>query len=1321
MLLTGGLLLTLAGAFPLTAQTTPIGLRISGASVTEKDTFTVDIVADSLFTGRNVYSFQFQIGYNPYYFEFLGLAATGPVLSPWGGPMINVPNPGTIRIAGAGADSLTGNGIMLSLRFVARNTGGQYITFNNAESYLNERNPEVLLSNGYVDIAARSYPNIYPDQQVMFVGDEVRMSVSGGTAPFVYSVVDPTVAVITGQDTVRAIGPGTTRIRVTDINGDSSLTTGVFDVRAVHTDLGVTNVWPEDTFYLPLKVEIAPGNTLFSGRVEILHSNGLSGLTGETGIGDYQLVIENKDDGGKMTISFASTTGISGTGILCYLGFRANYSGNHQLWFGQSRFNENLLGLPVQSAYYVTVNSLPNLTFSPSSGALMWGSTQKITVYNGTPPYTYGVSDTTVAGVDDLGVLSALSGGKVSVTVRDAHGATGTTGLFTVYDHRVYMDTTDGVPDQDTRVPVLTTSLPAGKSVMGYEFTASYDTTLLDFVRMDPAGTGMLTQAVRQGNVVRVAAASAQGIQSGLLGFLVYRIRNTMPLNSITPVSLLSFSGNENKLSTTLEGGFVRRVTQVSYRPVAKAGNDFSLLEGSQGQLDGAGSYDYDGDSLRYVWRAPAGITLDDTTAVRPHFTAPWVNDDTPFNFTLLVSDGTQFSDPDQVQVTVLQINHAPVANAGNNKSYAEGSTVSLDGSGSYDPDGDALSYQWNSLDGIILFNSTGVNPTFILPQVTENISYRFTLTVHDGVLYSSTDTVVITDLQVNQKPVAFAGGDFSVEEQATGTLDGSLSYDADSDPLHFQWFSPPGIVLSSDTISKPSFTAPAVHRDSVLIFTLVVNDGSKDSDPDDVRVTITNLDSLSSDALIDSVMLAGMDSFAIDTSISRVQLYVPYGFDISTLAPDFILSKYASINPAGGSIHDFSVPVYYQVTAEDGVTVRLWTVEVVLPERTMSRQLQQGWNWISLNVNPADRSISSLFNPLSLTDLDYIKSSDYSSTWYTATGWFGDLTVFPENRMIKFRKSVPEPFSVTGREINPTLESIPLIEGWNSVAYLLRSDALINSAIQQSSIPAGNVVLKGETGSAVYFNGTGWAGEIDTLRILHGYKLHVDQGGALRYNALAAPPKNSSVRLYSRRELLENYSLNPHQFEYSSTVIAEVVDAHGMNQTGKGDLLGAFAGNDCRGISEAVHVAKLNKYIFILTCFGNTPDELINLKMIAYADKKEYNTFLSLPFHPDEILGQPAKPIQLTVSGITGNSDPEQPSGFYLFPNPARDHITVSSVLTIEEISVCNIMGKEVYREEFNKNLITIPMNELPSGVYIVRVKAKDHVLIRKVIKTTY
>ena len=91
-----------------------------------------------------------------------------------------------------------------------------------------------------------------------------------------------------------------------------------------------------------------------------------------------------------------------------------------------------------------------------------------------------------------------------------------------------------------------------------------------------------------------------------------------------------------------------------------------------------------------------------------------------------------------------MDVNSRPVADAGSNQAVSGGATVTLDGSASYDPDGDAISYRWVPASGIILQDATTSAPSFTAPSVLTDTVYQFLLIVSDGTA-SSIDTVDIT------------------------------------------------------------------------------------------------------------------------------------------------------------------------------------------------------------------------------------------------------------------------------------------------------------------------------------------------------------------------------------------------------------------------------------------------------------------------------------------------------------------------------------------------------------------------------------------------
>ncbi len=280
--------------------------------------------------------------------------------------------------------------------------------------------------------------------------------------------------------------------------------------------------------------------------------------------------------------------------------------------------------------------------------------------------------------------------------------------------------------------------------------------------------------------------------------------------------------------------------------PTADAGPDQSVSTGDLVNLDGSASFDPENAPLTFAWTLsrPAGssATLANASSATPSFTADIAGN---FTATLVVNDGTQDSAP--ATVVISASGDPPVADAGGNQSVNTGDTVTLDGSGSSDPDGDPITYAWvlstrPAGSGATLSNPTAESPTFVADVAG---SYVATLTVNDGTQNSAPDTASITasDIAVNAPPVADAGPDATVIEGAVVGLSGAGSFDPDTAPnpqLTYAWSltRPAGssAVLSSANTVTSSFTA---DLPGTYIATLVVNDGAADSSPDSAVFTV--------------------------------------------------------------------------------------------------------------------------------------------------------------------------------------------------------------------------------------------------------------------------------------------------------------------------------------------------------------------------------------------------------------------------------------------------------------------------------------------------
>lgn len=186
----------------------------------------------------------------------------------------------------------------------------------------------------------------------------------------------------------------------------------------------------------------------------------------------------------------------------------------------------------------------------------------------------------------------------------------------------------------------------------------------------------------------------------------------------------------------------------------------------------------------------------------------------------------------------------APVANGGYNTKILIGSSVDLDGSSSFDPDGpdSSLVYSWSVFSGpegsSAIIPNSGDSVTKFQPDVAGN--YIIQLIVSDTVYNSVPFKKRITVKAENAKPVAATGTDRKVPTKKDCFLSGLSSYDADGDSITYSWSiisQPAGsaIILNKATTYQPKFN-PRVEGE--YKFSLVVNDSIENSLPDTIIIT---------------------------------------------------------------------------------------------------------------------------------------------------------------------------------------------------------------------------------------------------------------------------------------------------------------------------------------------------------------------------------------------------------------------------------------------------------------------------------------------------
>jgi len=280
-------------------------------------------------------------------------------------------------------------------------------------------------------------------------------------------------------------------------------------------------------------------------------------------------------------------------------------------------------------------------------------------------------------------------------------------------------------------------------------------------------------------------------------------------------------------------------VSIVNANPVAEAGADQTVDEGSSLRLSGTASDPGWGDVLSLAWDLDydgsnfdedvvGTSTLDRSYADGPatYVVAFRVRDD---DYPYPPANGGQVGETiDTLQVTVANV--PPRADAGDRYEGEEGQWIRLSGTG-IDVPADALVYEWD-VDGDGRYDLSGPSVSVVWPVAGE---YEVTLRVMDDDGDFGLDTAQVS--VGNASPVAEAGGPYDGDEGSPIVMTG-LGTDPTNDPLTYTWdldydgvFERVGQVVTNTWFDNGSYTV-----------SLRVDDGRGGVDIDDAIVIVHNV-----------------------------------------------------------------------------------------------------------------------------------------------------------------------------------------------------------------------------------------------------------------------------------------------------------------------------------------------------------------------------------------------------------------------------------------------------------------------------------------------
>lgn len=260
--------------------------------------------------------------------------------------------------------------------------------------------------------------------------------------------------------------------------------------------------------------------------------------------------------------------------------------------------------------------------------------------------------------------------------------------------------------------------------------------------------------------------------------------------------------------------------------PVAEAGNNVTVCQGTEILFDGTGSIGEDGEELSYSWDFGDGTKGEGTTVAHTYQTGG------NYKTVLTVDDGQSTRCSVSSDSVFVIVNTQPSADLNGVDIACTGDTINFDASKTSDADGDSLTYIWDFGDGTVEQNGPKVSHVY-----TAGGNYSVRLLVDDKKGTECSKDMAAINVKVNTPPVADAGSNLVCCLNKESDFNGSGSSDADGNELSYAWdfgdgstgegaqvthsYSKPGEYIVTLTVNDNSGTKCDTARDS---FTAVVN-----------------------------------------------------------------------------------------------------------------------------------------------------------------------------------------------------------------------------------------------------------------------------------------------------------------------------------------------------------------------------------------------------------------------------------------------------------------------------------------------------------------
>ena len=361
--------------------------------------------------------------------------------------------------------------------------------------------------------------------------------------------------------------------------------------------------------------------------------------------------------------------------------------------------------------------------------------------------------------------------------------------------------------------------------------------------------------------------------------------------------------------------------------------------------------------------------------------------------------------------------------------------------------------------------------------------------------------------------------------------------------------------------------------------------------------------------------------------------LYVQEGIDGNwqRLAVNIPVDSLLQVPVKEGVDYGFYVVVTDSAgNVEQKETAREFTLEVFGSQidTNTTLQLAEGWNWTSHNqqeVLALDNLKAKATRIVGQTEELY-KDSRF--------GWMGDLDELLPTQMYKVQMAATDEVQLSGKLFNAGFRSIPLHMGWNWIGYPVANVMSPTEALAKMDAQEGEVII-GQDGMSTFSDGH-WTGTLEELHPGQGYMFLSLTDKNLFFNATAQASSRRANLQYtnSKRQLPEGWAVDKRKYPNVMGVVAQLCQ-NGSTVESDDWLVGAFCGNECRGVAQQVDD------MLMMNVYGKGSEQIVfriihreSGEVVGISDNEDFGSTL---------LGTMHQPYILNIGQLTGIKDIER------------------------------------------------------------------------------